>query len=82
MELAWYEPLLAALLGGGLGVCSSPTAIGLGYLFLGLGLTGKQYAVVFLPGLWRASGGRRLLLLLSIALAGMVVVLPFYLWGT
>ncbi len=79
MELAWYEPLLAALLGGGLALVAHGHR--LGYLFLALGLTGKQYAVVFLPALWRASSGRRLLLVLSIALAGMVVVLPFYLWG-
>ena len=53
MELAWYEPMLAAALGGAPG--SSPAGRRVGYFVMGLGITGKQYAVVLLPALWKGS---------------------------
>jgi len=51
-----------------------------GHVLLGLGITGKQYAVVLLPALWKGLRGRRIALLLGTAVAGAAVVLPFYLW--
>ncbi len=78
MELAWYEPMLAAALGGGWWLAARGWRVG--YFVMGLGLTGKQYAVVLLPALWKGLGGRRVALLLGTAGAAAVVVLPFYLW--
>jgi hypothetical protein len=77
-ELAWYEPQLAALLGGGLFLVARGWR--LGYLLLGLAVTGKQYGLVFLPPLWAAGRGRRVWLVLGTAAAAAVTVLPFLLW--
>ncbi|MBV9125906.1 MAG: DUF2029 domain-containing protein [Planctomycetes bacterium] len=78
MEQSWYEPMLAATLGGGLWLVERRYRFG--NILLGLGLTGKQYGVVLLPPLvvalrkhWRA-------LLLGIVLACLCVLLPFFLW--
>jgi hypothetical protein len=79
LQLAWYEPMLAAALGGGAWLAARGWR--LGYFVMGLGLTGKQYAVVLLPALWKGLGGHRVALLLGTAAAGAAVVLPFYLWG-
>jgi predicted small integral membrane protein len=78
MELAWYEPMLAAALG--LGLLLVARGWRLGYFLLGLGITGKQYAVVLFPPLLKALRGRRLALVGGTVLAGVVVVLPFFLW--
>lgn len=79
MEQAWYEPMLAAGLGGGLLLVERGWR--LGYLLLGLGLTGKQYGpVLLLPLLW-AFRRRWLPLLVGIAAAAALVILPFLLWG-
>jgi hypothetical protein len=80
MELAWYEPMLAAALGCGLLLVARGWR--LGYVLLGLGITGKQYVVVVLPPLWKAWRGRRLALFLATAATAAVVVLPFYLWDS
>jgi hypothetical protein len=79
LQMAWYEPMLAAALGGGAWMVARGWRAG--YFVMGLAITGKQYAVVLLPALWKGMGGRRIALLLGIAAAGAVTVLPFYLWG-
>jgi len=78
MELAWYEPMLAALLG--VGALLVARGWRLGYVVLGLTMTGKQYVVVVLPPMLKAWRGRRLALLLGTAAAAAAVLLPFYLW--
>jgi hypothetical protein len=80
LELAWYEPMLAAALG--VGILLVARGWRLGYVLLGLGLTGKQYVIVVLPPLWKAWRGRRLALLLATAAVAAVVVLPFFLWDS
>jgi hypothetical protein len=77
MEQAWYEPMLAVCLGGGLLLVERGRR--LGYLLLGLGLTGKQYGpVLLLPLLW-AYRRRWRPLLLGVAGVAAVVILPFLL---
>ncbi len=79
MEQAWYEPMLAACLGGGLLLVERGWR--LGYLLLGLGLTGKQYGpVLLLPLLW-AFRRRWLPLLVGLGIAAALVILPFLLWN-
>jgi hypothetical protein len=78
MELAWYEPMLAATLGAGVLLVGHGWR--LGYLLLGLGSSGKQYGVVFLPPLLKAFRGRRLALACVVALTGAGIMLPFVLW--
>lgn len=77
-ESGWYEPMIAALLGGGLLLLEN-SRLG-GYVLLGLGLTAKQFGVVLLPAL--AWGGRKewRWLVAGIALAGLSM-LPFVLAG-
>jgi hypothetical protein len=77
MELAWYEPMLAAAIGVGLLLVARGWR--LGYPLLGLGISGKQYVIVLLPPLLKALRGRRLRLLAGVGLAGAAVVLPFFL---
>jgi hypothetical protein len=78
MELAWYEPMLAALLGCGLLLVGRGWRAG--YFLLGLGLTGKQYGVVLLPPLAAALWRDWKALLLGVALAVALVLVPFFLW--
>jgi hypothetical protein len=78
IEVAWYEPMMAAPLGVGLVLVARGWR--LGYFLLGVGICGKQYGPLFLPALLKALPGRRLALLLGTALAGAVTVLPFFLW--
>ncbi len=78
MELAWYEPMLAALLGAGLLLARRGRWAG--YVLLGLATTGKQYAPLLLPSLLRTSPGRRRLVLTTAGCV-LVVVLPFFVWG-
>jgi hypothetical protein len=79
VEVAWYEPMVAAALG--LGVVLTLRGWRAGYFLLGVGMCGKQYGVVVLPALLKALAGRRLALLLGTAAAGALTVLPFFLWG-
>jgi hypothetical protein len=78
MELAWYEPMLAALLGSGMYLAGRGWRVG--HLLLGLGMTGKQFGVVFLPVLLKSFKGNRLASLCGLVLAGMLTILPFYAW--
>jgi hypothetical protein len=78
MELAWYEPMLAAVFGTGLLLVLQGRR--LGYFLLGLGVTGKPYGVFLLPPLAKALWSRRWALLAGVVLAGVLVVLPFFLW--
>jgi hypothetical protein len=78
IEQAWYEPMLAALLGGGLLLADRGWQAG--YLLLGLGLTGKQYGLFLLPPVLRAQRRCWRSLLLGIAVAGAILFLPFLLW--
>jgi hypothetical protein len=78
IEQAWYEPMLAALLGGGLLLAERGRR--LGWLLLGLGLTGKQYGLVMLPPIWKAQRGRRWSLLAGLVAAAAGLLLPFFLW--
>jgi Glycosyltransferase family 87 len=77
IEHAWYEPMLAALLGGGLLLAGRGRWAG--YLLLGLGLTGKQFGLPLLLPLARAQWRHWPALLLGIVAAGLLVV-PFFLW--
>jgi hypothetical protein len=79
IEQAWYEPMLAATLGGGWWLLDRGWR--LGYVLLGLGLTGKQYGVALLPPLAKALWPHRLGLLAGLAIAAAVMLLPFFLWG-
>ena len=77
IEHAWYEPMLAALVGGGL-LLVERRRWG-GYLLLGLGLTGKQFGLpMVLPVAWSQRRHWRGLLL-GIGLATLPIV-PFLLW--
>jgi hypothetical protein len=80
IEQAWYEPLLAALLGWGLYLAEWGQAKA-GCLLLAFGLSAKQYGLMLLPAVWR--GRRREWPCLALALAVVVggVFLPFFLWG-
>jgi hypothetical protein len=77
IEHAWYEPMLAALLGWGLLLAERGCRSG--YLLLGLGLTGKQFG---LPMVFPVAWSQRRhwpALLAGLALAALPVV-PFLLW--
>ncbi len=78
VEVAWYEPMLAAAFG--LGVVLTLRGWWPGYFLLGAGMSGKQYGVVVFPALLMALRGRRLALVLGTAAAGILIVLPFFLW--
>jgi hypothetical protein len=77
IEQAWYEPMLAALLGWGLFLVERRWRIG--YLLLGLGLTGKQFGLPLLLPLIRCLRRRWVGLLLGIALA-LLLFVPFLVW--
>ena len=78
IEQAWYEPMLAALLGGGLLLAESGRRVG--SLLLGLGLTGKQYGLAMLPPVLMARRGQWRAVLLGVGVAVAAVLLPFFLW--
>jgi hypothetical protein len=78
IENAYYEPMLALLLGGGLVLAEWGRHSG--FVLLGLGLTGKQFGVVLAPPLVRALRRHWPGLLAGLGLAGVAVVLPFLLW--
>jgi hypothetical protein len=77
-EQAWYEPMIAATLGGGLLLAERGRR--LGYFLIGLGLAGKQYGIAMLPPVARAHWGRWPSLLVGILLSGAATALPFFLW--
>jgi Glycosyltransferase family 87 len=79
LQNAWFEPMLAALLGSGL-LLADRGWWG-GNLLLGVGLTGKQFGLPMLVPVWRARRGRQGMLLLGIGLATALVILPFFLWS-
>jgi hypothetical protein len=80
IEQAWYEPMLAALLGWGLYRAQQGRSR-LSCVLLALGVSAKQYGLVLLPVLGR--GRRDAWPTLLLALLGVVVVvfLPFLVWG-
>jgi hypothetical protein len=81
IEQAWYEPLLAALLGCGLCLAERPgRRRWLGHVLLGLGLTGKQFGLVMLPPLAWAERRRWWYLAAGLGVA-VLVILPWFLWG-
>ncbi|MGH7173167.1 MAG: glycosyltransferase family 87 protein [Gemmataceae bacterium] len=76
---AWFEPMLAVLLAGGLFLLRKGNR--LGHLMLAMALTGKQFGLpLFLP-LWRALRGQRRSFLAGVGLAAALVILPFFLWS-
>lgn len=77
MEQAWFEPMLAASLGTGLFLVERGRKIG--YVLLGLGLTGKQFGVAMLFPLARNLWGHWRWLLLGVVIAALTMV-PFFLW--
>jgi hypothetical protein len=80
IEQAWYEPLLAALLGGGFYLADQGRSR-LGCLLLALGVTAKQYGPMMLPALCRGWRNQLPALLLALAGVGAALFLPFFLWG-
>ena len=78
MAQAWYEPMLAAALGGGLLLVERGQRFG--FFLLGLGLTGKQYGVSLLLPLLKTLGRCMGWLILGIGLAAALVIGPFFLW--
>jgi hypothetical protein len=81
IEQAWYEPMLAGLLGAGLCLGEREgRAKWAGHVLLGLGLTGKQYGVAPLVPLAWAERRRWQPLAFGLAVAALVS-LPFFLWS-
>lgn len=79
IELAWYEPMVAALVGAGLLLAESGRRPG--RLLLGLGLTAKQFGVPLLfPLLMGLRSQWRAVLVTTVAV-GMAIMLPFFLWN-
>jgi hypothetical protein len=79
IEQAWYEPMLAACLGGGLLLSARGRLAG--HLLLGLGLTGKQYGVAMVWPLLKAQWASWRAFLLGMAVATGLVLGPFFLWN-
>lgn len=78
IESAWYEPMIAALLGIGLLLREQGSRCAA--VLLGLGVTGKQFGVaMFLPLLRGVRGEWPRVLLGTLALA-VLMLLPFYIW--
>ncbi len=77
IEQAWYEPMIAAALGGGLLLAGRGRRAG--FLLLGLGLTAKQFGLPMLFPLAWAHRRSRLAFVLGLVAAG-AVALPFLLW--
>jgi hypothetical protein len=72
---AWFEPMLAALLGAGIFLLGRSNYFG--NILLGLGLTGKQFGLVMFAPVWSAQPGARGSLFLGIGLATAAIILPF-----
>jgi len=81
IEQAWYEPMIAALLGLGLVLAEyEGTRRTLGYVLLGLGLTAKQFGLPLLMPLAIAHRRQWKLILLGLIVGGLVI-LPWFLWS-
>jgi hypothetical protein len=78
-EQAWYEPMLAVLIGGGLLLAEDGNR--LGHVLVGLGVTGKQLGLPLLFPLLRGLRSRWHSALLTIIAAGLAITLPFFLWN-
>ena len=78
LELAWYEPMLAAFFGLGLVLVARGWRVG--YFLLGIGLTGKQYGIMLFPVLFKGLRGGRLALVLGTAAAALLIIGPFFFW--
>lgn len=76
-EQCWYEPMLAATLGGGLWLAERGRRAG--FFLTGLGLTGKQYGVVLFWPLLAGCRRHRRAFLLGLLAAAAVTLLPFFL---
>jgi hypothetical protein len=79
IEQAWYEPMLAACLGGGLLLAARGRFAG--HLLLGIGLTGKQYGVALVWPWLKALWPHRKAFLIGIAVATALILGPFFLWN-
>jgi Glycosyltransferase family 87 len=77
-EQAWYEPMIAALIGGGL--LRAENGGWFGNVLVGLGVTGKQFGLPLLFPLLRGQRSRWRSALLVTGGAGLAVILPFLLW--
>lgn len=77
-EQAWYEPMLAALMGGGLLLAEDGRW--LGHVLIGLGITGKQFGVPLLFPLLRGLRQRWRRVLLVTMATGIAISLPFLVW--
>jgi hypothetical protein len=78
MEQAWYEPMIAAMLGAGLVVIERGRWWAC--VPLSLGLTAKQFGIVLLPPLLKANWPLRWCLLASLAGVTLALFLPFVVW--
>lgn len=78
MEQAWYEPMLAALIGGGL-LLGERGYGWAGGILVGMGLTAKQYGLPLLPTVTSGQRWRFLPLAMGLLL-GLVVMAPFMVW--
>jgi hypothetical protein len=79
VEQSWYEPMLAALLGTGL--LLSERASRVGRVLLALGITGKQFGILFLPSLLRGFRRSWRAVLLTTIIVGLALCLPFLIWN-
>lgn len=78
IEQSWYEPMLAALIGGGLVLLARGYRIG-GFV-LGLGLVGKQFGAVLAPASARACRRTGTSWTIGLALAALLSLGTFLLW--
>lgn len=78
MGQAWYEPMLAALFGGGWLLLQRGQRAGL--LLLALALTGKQWGAVLLPSALRGLRTQWRMLLAATMVVAAVLCLPFLIW--
>jgi hypothetical protein len=79
IEQGWYEPMLAAALG--LGLVLIERGWRLGYVFVGLGLTGKQFGMVLLAPFAAARRGHGPTVWTGIGIASALTIMPFLLWS-
>lgn len=81
IEQAWFEPMLGGLFGLGFWLTEySGVRKWVGYIFLGLGLTAKQFGLPLLPALAWPHRKEWLPLLAGLAIGGLVI-LPFLWWS-
>ena len=80
LENAWYEPMLAATLGGGLLLAERGGRLGM--VLLAFGLTGKQFGVAMLMPLLKGLRGRRGILIGATATVVLLTMFPFWVWDS